>query len=84
MQTIPATIILRPADFCDVFFSAQKKRIGQPFWLKSLETGKFDNKAYLVSELTNSQELKGWVENKMVYVPASDIDIQAEKRQSAA
>jgi hypothetical protein len=34
--------------------------------------------------LTNSQELKGWVENKMVYVPASDIDIQAEKRQSAA
>lgn len=84
MKTIEATIVLRPAEFWDVFHAANKLRFGQPFWLKSRETGKFDNKAYVVNEYTNSRELKAWVEYGMVFVPASDLDLQAPQKQQVA
>lgn len=77
MKTIAATIILKKADFWDLFYNANKKRVGQPFWIKSIQTGNFDNKAYLVGELTDSRELKGWIEQGMLYVPASDLDLQS-------
>jgi hypothetical protein len=80
MKIIEATIVLKKADFWDVFYSAGKKRIGQPFWLRSLETGKFDNKAYLVQQLTDSRELKAWVEFGMVFIPASDLDMAANAK----
>ncbi len=84
MKTIEATVILRKADFWDVFHSVSKKRIGQPYWLKSTLTGNLDNKSYLVSEFTDSKELKAWVEKGMVYIPASDLDIQAANKIKAA
>lgn len=81
---IEATIVLKKADFWDVFIDARKMRHGQPFWLKSRETGKFDNKAYVINQYTNLRELKAWVEYGMVFVPASDLDLQAAQKQQVA
>jgi hypothetical protein len=72
---VTTKIILRKAQLWDVFYNGYTKRIGQPFWLKRMSTGKFDNRAYLVEQSTNSKELKQWVELGMCFVPASDVEI---------
>ena len=75
-KLVTTKVILRKAQLWDVFYNGFTKRIGQPFWLKSMTTGKFDNRAYLVEQSTSSKELKKWVECEMCFVPASDLEIQ--------
>lgn len=81
METLETTVILRKARLWDVFADANTKRLGQPFWVKSRKTGKFDNRAYLVERSTNAKELKAWVEQGQLYVPASDLEIRDHKQQ---
>jgi len=83
METLEATIILRKAKHWDLFVEARKPRIGQPFWVKSKQTGKFDNKSYLVQTHTNPKELEAWVNYGMVYVPASDLEINDHLKKQA-
>jgi len=49
-------------------------KIGQPYWLKSIGTHKFDNRNYQISEDTDWEEFKKYLRLEMVYVPASDIN----------
>ena len=74
-KLVTTNIILRKAQLWDVFYNGFTKRIGQPFWLKRMSNGKFDNRAYLVEQSTSSKELKEWVEMGMCFVPASDVEI---------
>lgn len=76
METEDVKIKLRKAQMWDLFHTKDQKRLGQPFWLKSLETGLFDNKAYIVEPWTNSKELKAWIETGMVWIPMSGLDIK--------
>jgi len=83
---VEATIKLREAvseDFREmhhdsssgVMVSAYRPKYGQPYWLKSIKTNKFDNKNYQISEDTNWPEFKKYLRLKMVYVPASYFEI---------
>lgn len=81
METLETTIVLRRAQLWDVFHNGHNKRLGQPYWLKSMVTGKFDNKGYLVENFTNAKELKKWVECEMLFVPASDLEIRDFRKQ---
>ena len=76
METIETTVILRKAKLWDVFHNGFNKRLGQPFWVKSQQTGRFDNRGYIVQNFTNAKELKSWIEQGMLYVPASDLEIR--------
>ena len=80
METLETTVVLRKAKLWDVFYNGFNKRLGQPFWLKSMQTGKFDNKAYIVENSTSAKELKNWVDNDMLFVPASDLEIKRHQR----
>ena len=84
METIETTVILRKAKMWDVFYNGHEKRLGQPFWLKSMQSGKFDNKAYLVENSTSAKELKKWVECDMLFVPASDLEIKRHQKETAS
>lgn len=81
METLETTIVLRKAKLWDVFHNGFNKRLGQAFWVKSQQTGRFDNRCYIVENFTNAKELKAWVEQGMLYVPASDLEIRDFKRQ---
>ena len=81
METLETTIVLRKAKMWDVFHNGFNKRLGQPFWLKSMNSGKFDNKAYLVQNSTSAKELKKWVDCDMLFVPASDLEIREYRKQ---
>lgn len=77
---VTTKIILRKAQLWDVFYNGHSKRMGQPFWVKSKTTGTFDNRNYIVEHSTNSRELKSWVEQGMLFVPASDLELREFKR----
>ena|SRR5690606_18318432 len=53
-----------------------KPKLGQPYWVKSMHTGKFDNRNYQISEDTNWPEFKAWLRQEMVYVPAGIFEIK--------
>lgn len=55
-----------------------KPKIGQPYWLKSVKTGKVDNKNYQISDNTDWSEFKKYLRLDMVYVPASYFEINKE------
>lgn len=80
MNLLETKITLRSAKMWDVFRGKGQKRFGQPFWVKSQQTGKFDNRGYLVEHSTNAKELEKWIELGMLYVPASDLEIQKETK----
>lgn len=50
-------------------------KIGQPYWLKSELTGKFDNRNYQINENTDWTEFREYMKREMVFVPKSDIEI---------
>ena len=52
-----------------------KPKLGQPYWLKSLQTGKFDNRNYQISEDTDWAEFKDYLRLKMVYVAAGYFEL---------
>lgn len=47
------------------------RKLGQPFWVKSQKTGKFDNAPHILSTQSNKYEIKAWLEQGMLYVPVS-------------
>lgn len=49
-------------------------RTGQPFWIRSMISGTFDNGPRILSAATNTLELAQWLSNKMIYVPVSSLD----------
>ena len=83
IEVAQVSIFVRKAEMWDVFTEFNKKKLGQPFWVKSLHTGQCDNKNYIVDQYTSAKELSSWVEQGMVYVPISDVELQHinEKKQ---
>ena len=66
-------IKLRVATQDDLKVDDENLKVGQPFWYKSLQSGEFSNKAYIVSYDMNLDELKWQLDNGMIWVPVSDI-----------
>ena len=52
-----------------------KPKLGQPYWVKSKDTGKFDNRNYQISEDTDWPEFRNWLRNEMVYVPLGYFEL---------
>lgn len=69
------TIKLRLADAYDLKLDNRTLKVGQPFWVKSMITGKFDNKPEIITPATNTDELAAWLANNMIYVPISSLEI---------
>lgn len=78
MEIETIQIKLRKAEACDLKDGEKRRRWGQPFWLKSKHTGKFDNKQQIIDEDTDVYELARWLQEGMIYVPASDLDLNNE------
>jgi len=73
-DVIEVPVKLRPAEPSDLKADTKNLKIGQPFWLKSQITGKFDNKAYILSYDQDPAEIAEWLNKKMIYVPISDLE----------
>tara|TARA_R110002050_G_scaffold126085_3_gene246759 strand:- start:621 stop:869 length:249 start_codon:yes stop_codon:yes gene_type:complete len=73
-EVVQVTINLRKAEPEDLKIDRCTMKRGQPFWLKSMITGKFDNKPEIISMHTDPGELAEWLKNEMIYVPASSIE----------
>ena len=73
-KTLEITIKVREATPEDLKIDDQTLKFGQPFWLKSMINGKFDNKAYIINGNTDPQDLASWLKNKMIYVPADPFN----------
>jgi hypothetical protein len=78
MEQLTVQVSLRPAQAEDLKQDAKNLRIGQPLWIKSKHTGKFDNKPVIISEDTDPFELGRWLKEEMLFVPASDLDLNPE------
>ena len=50
-------------------------KYGQPYWLRSQETGEFDNRNYQISEDTDWTEFKDYLRREMVYIPAGYFEL---------
>ena len=48
---------------------------GQPYFIKSIEKQKFDNRNYQISEDTDWAELRDYIRRKMIYVPAGYFEL---------
>lgn len=48
---------------------------GQPYWTRSQYTNKIDNRHFILSADTDTDELKAFYKQKMIYVPVSDLDL---------
>jgi hypothetical protein len=70
METVE--IKLRKAKPEDLKINDQTLRIGQPFWYKSLQSGKFSNHAYFITNDIDLYELKWQLEHGMIWVPIND------------
>ena len=56
--------------------SVVKPKIGQPYFVKSLATGQFDNRNYQINDDTDWDEFKSWLRQEMVYVPADYFELK--------
>ncbi|MFD2824501.1 hypothetical protein ACFS5M_12535 [Lacinutrix iliipiscaria] len=72
-------------DFNEIVYKTEKgigvkqiiqPKIGQPYWLKSLKTGKIDNRNYRITEDTGWPEFKQYLRLEMVYVPAGYFELK--------
>ena len=81
MEKLTIQIELRKADSHDLKVDAKNLRLGQPLWVKSLETGKFDNKPVIIEEETDPHQLAHWLQGGQVFVPASDLDLKNEENE---
>ena len=50
-------------------------KYGQPYWLRSQTTGKFDNRNYQITEDTDWPEFKDYLRREMVYIPAGYFEL---------
>ena len=75
VQVEETTIKLRIATAEDLKINSSTLRHGQPIWIKSMLSGKFDNGPLIISDSTNTQELAEWLKFKMIYVPISSLDV---------
>jgi len=64
---------VRLADATDMKLNDNKLRIGQVYFLKSLRTGKMEG-VYQLSRRTNPFQIKEWLDNEMIYVPAEVME----------
>jgi len=67
------SIKLRLADSDDLKIDSKNLKIGQPYWVKSMFTGEFDNKNLIISSDTDVNELAIMLKNNMVWIPDSFI-----------
>lgn len=63
------SIVLRLASPDDMKQDKKNLKMGQPFWVKSMYTGKFDNKNLITNKDTDVAELALWLTQKMVWIP---------------
>tara|TARA_R100001530_G_C4308923_1_gene152488 strand:- start:1170 stop:1421 length:252 start_codon:yes stop_codon:yes gene_type:complete len=73
-EIVQVTINLRKAEVADLAIDKKTLKRGQPFWLKSMITGKFDNRMEIINIDTDPGELAEWLRNDMIYVPASSLE----------
>ena len=62
-------IKLRLADKHDISLDKKNLRVGQPFWLLSLKTNKFDNGCQIINNDMDVDELGRWLRCGQIYVP---------------
>ena len=74
-------IIVKQAQPLDLKRDEFNLRYGQCYFIKSLVTGKFDNKSYIIDTDTDPFQLKNWLDNKQLYVPVSDIWMEEHKEE---
>ena len=70
--TVP--VQLRVADKFDLSVTRKRLRYGLPYWVRSCETGAFDNKASILNTDTDVAELAVRLDQKMIYVPINWIE----------
>ena len=54
-------------------------RYGQVFKLKSMITGKFDDKFYIISSSTNNNDITEWLKYKMIWIPQEELSTKLEE-----
>lgn len=75
MTTTEVKIMLRKAEPDDLKIDDKTLRFGTPYWIRSMKTGKFDNRHYIINADTDVSELAQYLMNDMIYVPVSSLDI---------
>lgn len=56
-----------------------KPKLGQCYWVKSIKTGKFMNRHYIINDDTDWPELKNYFSLGMIYVPVNDAWLDEEE-----
>jgi len=72
MEKLPElefTIKVRLATPEDLKKDSKTLNYGQPFWLRSMFTGEFQNQPMKITEDTDPKELAEWLRFNMIYVP---------------
>lgn len=70
---VTITTQVRLAKKTDLLIAPGCLRFGQPYYLYSHRSGRFEG-LYVISNMTNSEELKNWFGARMVYVPMGALD----------
>lgn len=79
MNTI-VEIKLRKAEPEDFKIDNKTMRIGQPFWYKSLKTGRYSNHASILTKDTDLKEFTWQLKNGMIWVPINDLWLHEDKK----
>ncbi len=69
-----AKLVLRKATPDDLKEDRKTLKYGLPFWVRSKETGEFDNNCQIINEDTDVIELMEWLANDMIYVLAGSLE----------
>ena len=67
-------VLVRLAAAEDFRVDKKTPKYGQPFWVRSCNSGEFDNQAYIIDENTDPYEIANWLEQDMIYIPVPSID----------
>ena len=77
---VKAEVMLRLATAADLKNErGTARKMGQPFWIRSQKTGAFDNCPLIIDRDTNLHELKAWLDQRMLYVPATYFELEDGK-----
>ena len=69
LPVVEFTIKVRLATPEDLKKDSRTLNYGQPFWLRSMFTGKFQNQPMKINEDTDPKDLADWLRLGMIYVP---------------
>ncbi|MAR57222.1 MAG: hypothetical protein CMM93_08575 [Rickettsiales bacterium] len=78
---LKVTVFLKLATADDLKVDQKTPKLGQPFWVRSCNSGQFDNQAYIIDEDTDPYEIANWLEQDMIYIPVSSIDAPTLKAE---